>query len=198
MHWVIHCWCTTLFFTVQQPLSVTLPAQKPLMLLRVAPNTQANPKIAFVEHSHLLAGFRTLFVSRKANSTLHAPGLCCRYPHHTEVQAFLELFAEEFGVRNLVHFNTRVVEVRPLSGGALTRPLVSWLQVHWLGGGSEAVPGVGNAQLQVACGAAKRRGPACSPGCASAGHLSGCSCTHPVCPGRPLHGLQSSVPLLPH
>lgn len=48
---------------------------------------------------------------------LNAFNLCSRYPHHTEVQAFLELFAEEFGVRDLVQFNTRVVEVRPLPGG---------------------------------------------------------------------------------
>ena len=57
----------------------------------------------------------------RRHCTRHAPLLCCRYPHHTEVQAFLELFAEEFGVRDLVQFNTRVVEVRPLSGGALAR-----------------------------------------------------------------------------
>ena len=57
-------------------------------------------------------------------------------------------------MRNLVQFNTRVVEVRPLSGRVLIRQLFGWLQVCWLGGGSEAAPGVGNAQLQVACGAA--------------------------------------------
>ncbi|EIE23106.1 FAD/NAD(P)-binding domain-containing protein [Coccomyxa subellipsoidea C-169] len=37
-----------------------------------------------------------------------------RYPHHTEVQHFLEAFVEEFGLRDLIQFSTRVVEVSPL------------------------------------------------------------------------------------
>ncbi|CAL8465411.1 g4947 [Coccomyxa elongata] len=37
-----------------------------------------------------------------------------RYPHHTEVLSFLEAFTEEFGVRPLIRFDTRVTHIEPL------------------------------------------------------------------------------------
>ena len=126
--WPVHCWCTTLSLTVQQLLSESrcllrstscCSGWHPVRLLLCLSYTAtrlpvAGPCLALRRHC-----------------TRHAPVLCCRYPHHTEVQAFLELFAEEFGVRNLVQFNTRVVEVRPLSGRALAR-LVSSCCNRWL------------------------------------------------------------------
>ena len=111
MHCLVHC---------SAALECPTACPEALGPSRVAPSTQASPSIAVVsgKRSRLLAGPRSLFSSLGRHCMLHAPGVCCRYPHHTEVQAFLELFSEEFGVRNLVQFNTRVVEVRPLSGGS--------------------------------------------------------------------------------
>ncbi|BDA50060.1 Flavin-containing monooxygenase FMO GS-OX3 [Coccomyxa sp. Obi] len=37
-----------------------------------------------------------------------------RYPHHTEVLAFLEAFTEQFGLRPLIRFGTRVTHIEPL------------------------------------------------------------------------------------
>ena len=39
------------------------------------------------------------------------------YPHHTEVQAWLERFAETFGLLDAIHFRRRVVWAEPVWEG---------------------------------------------------------------------------------
>eukprot|EP00892_Ulva_mutabilis_P007447 jgi/Ulvmu1/5074/UM021_0091.1 len=39
-----------------------------------------------------------------------------RFPHHTEVRWYLEAFADHFGIRDAIHFNTRVNSIQPIRG----------------------------------------------------------------------------------
>lgn len=39
------------------------------------------------------------------------------YPHHTEMRAFLDRYADQFDVRSRIRFQTRVIDVSPLPGG---------------------------------------------------------------------------------
>jgi len=39
------------------------------------------------------------------------------YPHHTEMRAYLDRYADHFGVRPKIRFRTRVTDVSPIDGG---------------------------------------------------------------------------------